>query len=538
MDRGAVKRWRLAVAVSTFVVVALSCLPAASPAAAAPSALPPVDSPYAIGRPVLKTIWVDPRAGSDGRSGASRSQALRTLDAAWQRIPQGKTLTRTGYRIMITRGSLAPTAVPNYFESRYGTARFPILIQSADGAGSVTLPAVNIFDTRYLYFVGLTFSSRLGDAVHCEKCDHFLLRGNTVRGAPRESGEIGDLVKINQSQYVFLESNDISGASDNAVDFVAVQHGAMLSNRIHDAGDWCAYAKGGSAYLRVSGNEFYDCGTGGFTAGQGTGFQFMSVPWLQYEAYGITITNNVVHDAEGAGFGVNGGYNVLIAYNTMYRIGTRDHLLEFVAGHRSCDGVPGDEGRDRCAAYLARGGWGTTRVDDGENYVRIPNRHVFVYDNVILNPSGMASAWMQIAVAAPYSGASQNGSNVAAPTRFDDDLRIVGNVIWDGPADHASGLGGEDAGCRDSNPTCNEDQYRADNAVNTVRPDLAGPAAGNYALTPSSAAALATRTAAIPAFSWSDAPAGTPAGTTTNSVPRDRSGAPRGARSAPGAYAG
>ncbi|MCX6431469.1 MAG: right-handed parallel beta-helix repeat-containing protein [Actinobacteria bacterium] len=314
-------------------------LTAASPAAAAPSALPPVDSPYAIGRPVLKTIWVDPRSGSDGRSGASRRQALRTLDAAWQRIPQGRALTRTGYRIMITPGSLAPTAVPNYFESRYGTARFPILIQSADGAGSVTLPAVNIFDTRYLYLVGLTFSSRLGDAVHCEKCDHFLLRGSTVRGAPRDSGDIGDLVKINQSQYVFLESNDISGASDNA----------------------------GSAYLRVSGNEFYDCGTGGFTAGQGTGFQFMSVPWLQYEAYGITITNNVVHDAEGAGFGVNGGYNVLIAYNTMYRIGTRDHLLEFVAGHRSCDGVPGDEGRDRCSAYLARGGWGTRKRLDADH---------------------------------------------------------------------------------------------------------------------------------------------------------------------------
>ncbi|MCX6431470.1 MAG: hypothetical protein NTX29_01340 [Actinobacteria bacterium] len=124
------------------------------------------------------------------------------------------------------------------------------------------------------------------------------------------------------------------------------------------------------------------------------------------------------------------------------------------------------------------------------------------------------------------------------PTRFDDDLRIVGNVIWDGPAAHASGLGGEDAGCRDANPTCNEAQYRADNAVNTVRPDLVDPAAGRYALTPSSAAALATRTASIPAFSWSDAPAGTPVGTTANSVPRDRAGAARGARSAPGAYAG
>jgi hypothetical protein len=67
------------------------------------------------------------------------------------------------------------------------------------------------------------------------------------------------------------------------------------------------YTKGGSAYLSVADNEFFGCGTGGFTTGQGTGFEFMSSPWLHYEAYGVTVVNNVVHDVEGAGLGVNGG---------------------------------------------------------------------------------------------------------------------------------------------------------------------------------------------------------------------------------------
>lgn len=460
----------------------------------------PADGAYPMGSPKYRTIWVDPKVGKDSRSGATRGQALRTLDAAWRKIPQGKKITGIGFRILITPGALKPTDVPNYFESRYGTAQAPILIQPASGKGTVTLPAVNIFDTSYLYFIGLKFASDLGDAVHCEKCNHFLLRDSVIRGAPRASGKVGDLVKINQSQYVYLENNDISGASDNVVDFVAVQYATLLNNKIHDGSDWCAYAKGGSASIRVSGNEIYDCGTGGFTAGQGTGFQFMTAPWIKYEAYDIDVIDNVVHDVEGAGLGVNGGYNVLMAGNTLYRVGERDHLLEFVAGHRSCDGAAGDDGRDKCRQFLSQGGWGTTRVDDGENYVRIPNKHVYVYNNVIVNPPGTQSSGAQITVAAPYSGEWQVGSNVAVPTLFDEDLQIRGNLIWDGDAEHSSGLGGEDSGCRSDNATCNVGQYLADNAVNRVYPNLVAPAAGNYALTPATAAALAAQRVAIPAF--------------------------------------
>lgn len=158
-----------------------------------------------------------------------------------------------------------------------------------------------------------------------------------------------DLVKVNQCQYMYIEDCDISGADDNAVDFVAVQYGHVHGNRIHNAQDWCMYTKGGfegsevwwypmgetthasdvgtvgdcnkhhrsnctwcdvwanwavrccvlwsfvapaggSAYISVSENEFFDCGTGGFTAGQGTGLEFMVAPWLHYSAYAITVT--------------------------------------------------------------------------------------------------------------------------------------------------------------------------------------------------------------------------------------------------------
>jgi hypothetical protein len=43
----------------------------------------------------------------------------------------------------------------------------------------------------------------------------------------------------------------------------------------------------------------------------------MTAPWIQYEAYDIKFVNNIIHDTDGAGIGVNGGYNILMAYNTI-----------------------------------------------------------------------------------------------------------------------------------------------------------------------------------------------------------------------------
>src|SRR5205085_2837999 len=98
------------------------------------------------------------------------------------------------------------------------------------------------------------------------------------------------------------------------------------------------------------------CGSGGYTAGQGTGFQFMVSPWLHYETYDLKVVNNVIHDVEGAGLGANGSYNALFAYNTVYRSGTRDHLIELGYGARGCDGVAGQPPDPGCVANLGAAG--------------------------------------------------------------------------------------------------------------------------------------------------------------------------------------
>jgi hypothetical protein len=419
---------------------------------------------YDTGSPILRELWVDPLAGDDAASGTSPETALRTVSAAWATIPTGVYL-QTGVRINLRPGDYAADSFPIYWEHRHGTIDAPIEIRATDGPGSVTLAGnVNVFDVRYLYLIDLTIApDPPGDAFHCERCDHLLLRGVELNGGDRQAWET---LKINQSTHVYVEESDVHGAADNAIDFVAVQHGHVVRTRIHDAQDWCVYAKGGSAHLRYEGNEIFDCGVGGFTAGQGTGFQYMVAPYLTYEAEEIVFIGNHVHDTEGAGMGVNGGREILLQANTLERVGNRSHLIEVGFGGRTCDGPAEEPSRELCAEYLAAGGWGTTAIDDGTNAVRIPNKDVQILDNTIRNPAGQASRWQHFAIPAPYDGPEQVGSNVPAPTLADDGLVIRGNVIANGPPDHPLGIGGPDAGCQPANPTCNETRLRAENQIN------------------------------------------------------------------------
>jgi hypothetical protein len=480
---------------------------------------------YDIGTPTVTDVWVDSVHGNDGNSGASRVAALRTLNAAWGRVPSGTTLGTTGYRIMLAPGTYTEDAMPTWWDDRHGTYEHPIIIQAADGPGTVTLAAMDMYDLHYIYLIGLRLATigggGGGDVLHFASCDHILLRDTQLLGngnietytSPQES------LKINQAQYVYVEDCDISGAYWAAVDYVAVQYGHVIGTKVHHAGDWAMYFKGGSAYLTVEGCELYDAGTGGFSAGQGTGFSYMVSPWLHYEAYDIKVVNNVVHDTEGAGLGVNGGYNILMAYNTLYRVGSRDHVIEVVHGLRGNGDNP-----SRDAAYLAAGGWGA--VGHGEE--PIPNKHVTIYNNIVYNPAGYQSAWQHFAIQGAATPSA--GTNIPNPSRADDDVQIRGNIIWNGPADLP--LGVEDLGLR-----VTAEQLRADNAINLFEPQLVDAVHGDYR--PLIGGNVETYDGYVPPdFGWSDAPTrpAAPAGNLSNAVATDRDGNSRTDPTMPGAY--
>ncbi|PWH15748.1 MAG: right-handed parallel beta-helix repeat-containing protein [Anaerolineae bacterium] len=492
----------------------------------APETTPqPATDFYDPGNPRLREIWVDPLNGDDANTGAAPQTALRSLAAAWRSIPMNVPLTE-GVRIQLQPGRYAADVLPNYWEARYGTWSAPIWIRGNGNArGEVILEGgLNIFDTSYIYFENLTVNFA-GDVFHCEQCRYVWLRNVAFHGGDATQ----ETVKVNQSQHIYIENSDLSDAYDNVIDFVAVQYGHIVGNEIHGGGDWCAYVKGGSAYIRVEANRIYDCGTGGFTAGQGTGFQFMVPPWIHYEAYDIQVVNNLIHDTEGAGLGVNGGYNILLAYNTLVRVGRRSHVLEVVFGGRSCDGQPGDAGRERCQQYLDLGGWGTTAVDDGSNAVHIPNKNVYIYNNLVYNPPGYQSAWQHFAI---YDSRTNPALRSLPVARVDENLQIRGNLIWNGEASMPLGIEGNQDACVAGNPTCNPEQLRAENAINTVRPLFLDEAGGDFH--PAGAWAQSVLLFPIPDFVWD---LNAPPGSTRADVFFDKDKQPRAGRDAPGAYA-
>ena len=481
------------------------------------------------GAPILTDLWIDRAAGDDARSGATRAEALRTVAEAWNRIPAGAPLSGHGYRLRIVSGSYSVESgeVPLFWNQRHGTAAFPVWIVAADGPGTVTfVGSLEVADCSYLLFDGIRVTAGGGDAMHFQSSDHLVFRHGTVRGADPATYAVQEAVKVNQVQHLWIEDSDLSGGWNSALDLVAVQHGEILRNHIHDSGDWCVFLKGGSADFRLEGNEIDDCDNGGFTAGQGTGFEFMVSPWLHFEAYDLKFVNNVVHDVGGAGVGANGAYNLLVAYNSFVRVGRRSHLLEVGFGTRVCNGdIPA------CETRHAAGGWGLAHPIP----VPIPNRNVQIVDNVFYNPAPDRTEWIHFSIAAPQIPDSASG--VPSPASADDGLRIRGNVIWNGPADHPLGVDAS-TGCAPANPLCNPAQLLTENSINREEPQLVDPAAGDFH--PRAAGNLFTATVfPLLDFPGDDRPSPplAPLGDLTNRVSLDRDGQPRPTLAPPGAFA-
>lgn len=449
----------IAVAILATTIL-LSLLPAQSLAASA----------YPLRTTNLRTVVVDPARGND-RNAGTRKKPLRTITAAWQSIPQNQPLTR-GVRILLKPGNYKASQMPNYWENRQGTATAPIIIQSAQGASTVRLSNMNVFNVDHLALVDVRLESP-NDVFHCEQCTYLLLRRSVFSGIgdPTKGQGPQEGIKINQSSHVFVEDSDISGGQDNALDFVAVHGGHIWRNSISRAQDWCGYAKGGSNDILVEANTFFQCGTGGFTAGQGTGLEFMDAPYIQYEAYDIAVINNVAHHTYGAGFGVNGGANVLVAHNTTWRTGTRSHILEASFGDRSCDGDV-----TACTSRISAGGWGPTRPV--ENPVYIPNRDVSIVGNLVANPSNASSPDEQFFVPSPRPAGE--GTSLGATVSADTGLVIAGNAISNGQSELPLGFDDDSQGCTVSNPTCNAALVRSANSIGVGDTTMRNPDASDF----------------------------------------------------------
>jgi hypothetical protein len=230
---------------------------------------------------------------------------------------------------------------------------------------------------------------------------------------------------------------------------------------------------------------------------------------------------------------VNGGYRVLVAHNTAYRVGTRSHLLEVVFGERTCDGETDGDSSPTCASYQAAGGWGPDKVQQTPE--PIGNKRVSVLNNLIYNPVGVEAS-QHFAVYAPRT--ANSGTNIPSPQHTDDELVLAGNVIWNGGSDTPLGLG-DGQGCDDTHPSCASPQVAALNRINESLPQLRD--ATSFDLRPLMGGNLLDVQGAtlepFPAHDLAVAPT-VPAGVDSNAVIRDFSGATRGESGTVGAFEG
>ena len=490
---------------------------------------------YDIGKPLLKDIWVDPVSGDDGADGSTRTQALRTLARAWRMIPLR--IEGHGWRIMLAAGRYEPHIADQIMmEDRQGTRECPIILQSADGPLTAELPMVEFCRCHFIYLLDLKIVTASNSKIipsqdcvlHFTACRDVLVRGVTAIGMAEAGRPLPAIVlKANQCLRLYVEDCDFSGAQGNALDYVAVQYGHIVRNRMHGTRSEVMYVKGGSAHHLIAGNELYDGVNHGVAAGQGTGFEYMVPPWLHYEAYDIKIVNNIIHDA-GGGLAVLGGYNILVAWNTCYRVGTsRDTIVVGLGGRGPSSWSPA-----RRAQYHAMGGWCQGQIAQGYN---IPNRNVQIRNNVILNPDGFESRFAHLGISGPVAVAP--GGNLPPLSRADDGLVIRGNIIWNGPADKPLLDDVEGVYHLAARPTADAAQLLRDNAINTLKPELIDPEHGDFRPTPGGNL-YRCATDAIPDFDWFDAPTrpAVPPGNPNNQVILDRAGHPRLPGGPPGAF--
>jgi hypothetical protein len=402
---------------------------------------------------------------------------------------------------------------------------------------------------RFLYLIDLDLrgggalptNSAGNNLLHLEACDHVLLRGLSVEGpscVTDSCNNLQEVFKANQCQYLYVEDSTMGGAWHSVVDYMVVQYGHILRTHLHAAGQWCGYVKGGSAYLTLDGNEIEGCQLG-LQVGQSANFAVMRSPWLHYEAYGVTLINNVLHDIPGVPLSVMGGYNVLIAHNTLYKVATSREpgyaLFQSVRGERNCTGI--DEMPDpkpACQQRIQQGGWGPGFVTDSQPVVS--SRNVYLLNNVFFNPAPSHTLYSHFLVDGP-SAAAAGFANLPSPAKTDDRLVIAGNIVWNGPTDHPLGIEESGQGCQPGNPTCNPAQLRSANAINTFEPQLVAPSRGDLRPVPSGNV-VAYQAQPFAGFDWSDAPArpAIPKGPSGAGLPATRAGGIRAAPAHPGAF--
>ena len=460
---------------------------------------------YNIGTVTVKEIWVDPVNGKDVNNGTTRALAYKTLNFAMANVPSLTPFTTTGYKIMLVGGAYPSDDSPPTYSSYQGTAKYPVIIQAADGAGTVKLPSMSVSDCSYFYLIDLNIETTIGsDAIGCSGSNHLLIRHCTING--QDSAKIllsQNVVSVSGSQYCYIEDCIIINAYGANLYISGSQHCQIVRSTLqYSSADGVAIDYG-SADIWFARNTIRNTIKNAVYVGSNgvSTLDAFSLPWAHYDAYAVRIVNNIISDCDSSAFVCNGGYDVLFAHNTLYKIGGfAPSLISLGLGKRACSGL---DQQVICKPYLDSGAWGTVHIYNTDDDVAwIPNTHLYIYNNVFYNPTGYETTSSQFVFDMPKQ-ALQHAS-CPKPANTDNDLQIKGNIIWNGTLAKPLGITAT-SGAQPSNPTCNATLLNSGNSIHKQEPLLANPDNGDFH--PATGGAIVTTSIfPIPDFIWSDLP--------------------------------
>ncbi|MEZ4407980.1 MAG: right-handed parallel beta-helix repeat-containing protein [Polyangiales bacterium] len=265
-------------------------------------------------------LWVAPT----GRSGNAGTMAapLDTIVTALQRA-------RPGDRVMVRAGTYRGGG----WISAQGTEARPITVLSADGPRRAVInggsESLRIGDeARYLVFDGLEVRGADNNVIHIDGGSHHIWLRNVFA---HDAGQDGDVVKVNQSSSIYIESSEIArpgrrNSSENpyqeCIDFVDVDDIVVRDSWIHDGGGSLMYAKGGSRGVVFERNLISGqrdgaadpmVGLGGVTDSDILGGE-------RFEAYDLIFRNNILLGGAAGGVAVYDASNASIANNLFVNV--------------------------------------------------------------------------------------------------------------------------------------------------------------------------------------------------------------------------
>ncbi len=230
-----------------------------------------------------------------------------------------------------------------------GTATNPIYVVAGGQRGSVRIrvpedEGFNVGDnSAYLVFENLEISNTGNTVFHVQDgANHITLRNLNLHDA----GLDGDVIKVNQANFVLIEGCDVSkpgrraddsggNAYQEGIDFMDSVGSVIRYNYIHDFGNLGGYAKGGAGgvlfeYNLIDASSQADPEADpAFGIGGWSDLEYLR--GARYESYDTIFRRNVIARARSGALALYDAYNATISDNLF--IDNDRVLIQFRAGN-------------------------------------------------------------------------------------------------------------------------------------------------------------------------------------------------------------